>query len=97
MRQVDAAVTNAGGSIRFRDAALGYVRADVPTAKVAAVAASAGVQAVDVDEVVPLPDPSPGGSVGPITRPPPDANTPRANPYMPIQDTGAAAFLDAHL
>ena len=31
-RQAEAAITAAGGAIRYRDAALGYIRADVPTA-----------------------------------------------------------------
>lgn len=95
-RQAEAAITSAGGTIRFRDAALGYIRADVPTANVAAVASNASVQAVDLDEVVPLPDPAPEGAAAAVNRPPPDATTPRANPYMPIQDTGAAAFLADH-
>ena len=94
--QAAAAIEAAGGTVRYRDAALGYIRADVPTATVTDLAAHASIQAVDLDEVVPLPDPLPSGAVGPVTRPPPDENTPRANPYMPIQDTGAAAFIDAH-
>ena len=93
-RQAEAAITSAGGTIRYRDAALGYIRADVPTASVVAIAANANVQAVDLDEVVPLPDPRPEGAAATVNRPPPDAETPRANPYMPIQDTGAAEFLD---
>ena len=60
-KQAEAAVTNAGGTVRYRDAALGYIRADVPTEKVAQVASNASVQAVDLDEVVPLPDPRPRG------------------------------------
>ena len=95
-RQAEAAITNAGGTIRYRDAALGYIRADVPTTKVVAIASNAAVQAVDLDEMVPLPDPRPEGAVPTVDRAPPDANTPRANPFMPIQDTGAAAFLDEH-
>lgn len=95
-RQAEAAITGAGGTIRYRDAALGYIRADVPTASVVAIASNANVQAVDLDEVVPLPDPRPEAAAATVNRPPPDATTPRANPYMPIQDTGAAEFLDDH-
>jgi subtilisin family serine protease len=95
-RQAEAAITNAGGTIRYRDAALGYIRADVPTTKVVAIASNAAIQAVDLDETVPLPDPRPEGAAPTVDRAPPDANTPRANPFMPIQDTGAAAFLDEH-
>ena len=92
----EAAITNGGGTIRYRDAALGYIRADVPTDKVVAIAANASVQAVDLDEVVPLPDPRPEAAGPTVNRAPPDATTERANPFMPIQDTGAASFLDAH-
>ena len=58
-KQAEAAVTNAGGTVRYRDAALGYIRADVPTANVVAIASNASVAAVDLDEVVPLPVPLP--------------------------------------
>ena len=48
-----------GGTIRYRDDALGYIRADVPTEKVKEAFALSGVLASDIDTVVPLPDPRP--------------------------------------
>ena len=84
------------GTVRYQDAALGYIRADVPTGNVKAVAADANVQAVDLDETLHVPDPRPDAQTAPTPFSPPDAATPRDNPYMPIGDTGAAAFIDAH-
>ena len=91
-----SAITAAGGTINYRDNALGYLRATVATGKVRQIAAQPAVQAVDLDEVVQIPDPRPD-AVQPLQpQPVPNAGTPRDNPYMPIQDTGAAAFLEAH-
>jgi len=94
--QAEAAIVAAGGIVRYRDAELGYLRADVPTGQVKGIASAASIRAVDLDEVVPIPDPQPQGAALAVNRPPPDASTPRANPYLPIQDTGVAAFLEAH-
>ena len=55
-----------------------------------------GIQAINVDEVLPLPDPRPDGAIEPTPQPPPGAGTPRGNAYMPIRDTGAASFVDHH-
>ncbi|MCW2605405.1 MAG: Outer rane stress sensor protease DegS, partial [Frankiales bacterium] len=85
-----------GGVVRMQDAALGYLRVTVPTGKAKQAAALPAVQAVDLDEVVPLDDPAPTGAQAPTPQAPPGAATPRANPYMPVQDTGAAAFTEAH-
>src|SRR5262249_34380092 len=89
-------LTGLGATIGYQDSQLGYVRASVPVDKVEAAAALPGVLALDVDELVPLPDPRPDdiSPVAPQTAP--GAGTPNANPYMPMQDTGAAAFLAAH-
>jgi Subtilase family len=85
-----------GATIGYRDNQLGYVRASVAPDKVEAAAALPGVLALDVDELIPLPDPRPEAVAGVIPQVPPGAATPKANPYLPIQDTGAAAFLAAH-
>jgi hypothetical protein len=85
-----------GATIRYRDDALGYVRASVPTARVGAAVALDAVQALDIDETVPLPDPRPDAVQPTQSRPAPDASTPRDNPYLPIGETGAAAFTAAH-
>jgi hypothetical protein len=95
-RQVVSGLQQLGGSVAYRDDALGYIRASVPIGKAEAVTALAGVQAVDVDEVIPLPDPRPDGAVPPTPQPAPGASTPRNNPYMPVGDTGGAAFTAAH-
>ena len=96
-KQVVNGVQALGGVVGYRDDALGYIRATVPTAKAESVASLAGVQAVDVDEVIPIPDPVPqGASDVRHRRPPPGAATPNNNPYMPTGDTGGAQFVAAH-
>jgi hypothetical protein len=95
-KQVADAIAAQGGAIRYRDNDLGYLRAVVATAKAEAAAAVAGVQSADLDEIIPLDDPRPDGQTVPTPFPAPGPATQRANPYMPIGDTGAAAFLDAH-
>jgi subtilisin family serine protease len=95
-KQVVSGLESLGATVRYRDDALGYVRAEVATEKVAAVAGLAGVQAVDVDEVIPIGDPRPTGAVNPTPQVPPGAGTPSINPYLPTGDTGAAQFRAAH-
>jgi subtilisin family serine protease len=92
-----------GGTLRYRDDDVAYLRAKMPVGKAETASRITGVDAIDLDEVVPVPDVSPGptgdegdGAVTPTPQPPPDAATPNANPYLPTQDTGAAAFLAAH-
>jgi subtilisin family serine protease len=91
-----------GATVRYREDDINYISAIVPVGKVEAAASLSGVQAVDVNEIVPLEDPAPGvdegveGVVGVIPQPVPGAGTPRVNPYMPTQDIGAAQFVDAH-
>jgi subtilisin family serine protease len=77
------------------------VLATVPTTNVVKTAKLAGVSAVDLDEVVKLPDPD-SGSRGTkaagqgATLPGPGASTPAANPYMPTNETGSVAFKKKH-
>ena len=96
--RVEAAIKGLGGTIGYREDSIGYLRAVVPTGKAGSVAGIAGVDGVDVDDVVPLDDPAPGpnGQVPPTPYAPPSASTPVVNPYMPIGDTGAAQFVQAH-
>ena len=82
-----------GVAVGKRDDDISYLRVSVPIDKAERAARVAGVQAVDVDEVVPLEDPTPDGSVPVTPQTPPSASTPRDNPYMPIGETGAATFL----
>ncbi len=85
-----------GATIRYREDTLDYIRATISVARVDAAAALKGVKTLELDSLVPLPDPRPDAQTAPTPYPAPNGGTPRANPYMPIGDTGAAAFLDAH-
>jgi hypothetical protein len=89
-------ITALGGSVRYREDQIDYIRATIPSGKVAAAAALRGVQALDVDAVIPLPDPRPDAQAAPTPQTPPSESTPNNNPYMPIGDTGAAQFRAAH-
>lgn len=93
---VQSAVQALGGSVGYREDSIGYLRVTVPLDAVDAVAGLKGVEALDVDEVIPLDDPRPDGALGIIPQSAPDASTPRANPYMPIEDMGAAGFMADH-
>ena len=97
-RQVAAGITGLGGTIQYREDDISYLRAELPTGNVEAAAQLSGVQDLDLDEVIPLPDPRPDpeGALGVIPQPAPGAGTPRVNPYMPTQDIGAAQFVDAN-
>ena len=95
-RTVADGIRKLGGTIQYRDDDLDYLRAKVATSKVDAVAALAGVQALELNSVIPLPDPRPDGAVTPTPQTPPSASTPNNNPYMPIGDTGASQFMAAH-
>ncbi|MGH9186905.1 MAG: S8 family serine peptidase, partial [Acidimicrobiales bacterium] len=93
---VKAGIQSLGGQISYRDDDVSYLNAVVPIGQAEQAAALDGIEAVDIDEVIPLDDPRPAGEGTPTPQPPPDASTPQANPYMPIADTGAADFLAAH-
>jgi subtilisin family serine protease len=89
-------LVNAGAKVEYRADRIGYARVEVPVDKVKSLAKLPGVSSLDLDENIPLSDPRPEGAVNPTPQPPPDANTPRVNAYMPTGDTGAAQFVDAH-
>jgi subtilisin family serine protease len=87
-----------GADIGFRDDEFGYLRVIVPLDRASAVAATEGVQATDVDEVFPVPNLRPEGSVAGSGRlgpqvDPPGEDTPALNPYLPTQDIGAPQFV----
>jgi subtilase family protein/pre-peptidase len=87
-----------GGTVEYREDSVNYLRASVPAGKADAASALAGVKGFELDKVIPVPDvrPDPEAIAPLIPGAPPSAATPRANPYMPTQDTGAAQFVDAH-
>src|SRR5215216_1177421 len=101
-RTVATGITRLGGTVRYREDSIDYISAIVPVNKVEAVAALSGVQSLDLNEIIPFVDPRPGNDEGAegvaaiIPQPVPGAGTPRSNPYMPTQDTGAAQFVDAN-
>ena len=95
-KDVAKSVRALGGTVAYRNDKLGYMRVRVPINKADQTSRLGGIQTINVDTVVPLPDPLPAGSQDPTPQPPPGANTPRVNPYMPTKDTGAAQFVNAH-
>ncbi|MGC5306455.1 S8 family serine peptidase [Micromonospora zamorensis] len=96
------ALTKLGGTVSQRQDKVGFVLAKVPTDKALAAARLPGVSAVDLDEVIKLPDPTPEqtptGTAGArqATVAAPGEATRASNPYMPTNETGAVAFTDAH-
>lgn len=95
-RQAANAIVAAGGSVRYRDDALGYLRAVVATDKVRDLASAQSIAALDLDETIQVPDPRPEAVVGVIPQPVPGASTPNDNPYMPTRDIGASQFTAAN-
>ncbi len=92
LEEAAASMRALGGIVRAEDAAVGYLKVDVPTASVNEAAAVDAVAAIDIDGLIVRDDPRPEGMANPIPQTPPDASTPRVNPYLPIGDTGAAQF-----
>jgi hypothetical protein len=93
---VAGAVSGLGGDIRYREDSVDYLRTKIASDATERVAALAGVEAVDVDEIIPLDDPRPGNIVAVIPQTAPGASTPNDNPYMPTRDTKASQFVAAH-
>ncbi len=96
---VAASVRAAGGFTSTTNDRIGYVRAAVPTSSVEKIAGLARVLAVDLDESIPMPDPSveragaPNVAAAVVA---PGASTPDNNPYLPTNETGSVAFRAAH-
>ncbi|GHG11907.1 S8 family serine peptidase [Streptomyces zaomyceticus] len=97
-----AKIADIGGHVGKADDKLGYVRATVPTGKVAALAALASVRAVDLNETYRIPDPSPvtAADKKAVSRTgspaAPGKGTPADNPYLPVAETGATGFTADH-
>lgn len=96
------AVRKAGGTVGAVTEKLGYVRATVPTDSVSALAAMPAVKAIDLNRTYRVPTPGVGNGVAPERSArgagpsAPDASTPAANPYMPIDEIGATSFVEAN-
>src|SRR5262245_64721707 len=71
--KVNSGIASLGGTVRYREDDIDYIRASVPTDKVQAAAQLAGVQSLALDEVIPLEDtdPGPNGAVDPTPQTPP--------------------------
>ncbi len=101
-RTVATGIASLGGTVHHRDDDVSYIRAIVPIDQAEAAARLSGIEAVNLDEVIPLYDPrpdeggTPEGMVPPTPQTPPSASTPNNNPYMPTGDTGAAQFVAAN-
>ncbi|MCW3815377.1 S8 family serine peptidase [Micromonospora sp. DR5-3] len=92
-----------GAAVTQRYDQVGFLLAKVPTGKVLKAATLPGVSAVDLDETIKLPDPTPeaapaGAKIAKQgeTLAGPGADTGAVNPYMPTNETGAEAFKAAH-
>ena len=102
-----------GGRVRYEADTLGYLRIDVPTARVLDAAELPGIDAINLNGTQVYgasTDAAPASrGMASITRAlaarpdstrwrvaPPDATTPRENPYLPMRDVGAPQFVAAH-
>ncbi|GAB7041680.1 MULTISPECIES: S8 family serine peptidase [Catenuloplanes] len=93
-------LTRLGGSVSRSVDRLGYVLAKLPTGAVLDAARLDGVEALDLDSVVPRPDPADGlgGGSAPAreARSGPGKDTPADNPFLPAGETGAVEFIRTH-
>ena len=90
--QARKALRDLGATIRYSADKYGYFSARVPVSKVEKAAAATSVLAIDLDEVVKLPDVSAPAAEAGVAATGPNASTPDNNPYMPTNETGAVAF-----
>ncbi|NHC15899.1 S8 family serine peptidase [Motilibacter sp. E257] len=90
--EVAAAITKAGGYVRYAAPELDYVSARVKTSNVEKTASLKTVRAVDLDQVIELSDPAPAGGGASVAAAAPGPQTPDDNPYMPTRETGSIAF-----
>ncbi|WP_328996001.1 S8 family serine peptidase [Kribbella sp. NBC_01245] len=81
-----------GGVVLKSDGDVDYLKVEIPIGKADQAARLSSIAAVDVDGLIVRDDPKPDGSQLPIPQTPPDASTPRINPYLPTGDTQAAQF-----
>jgi hypothetical protein len=95
-RTVAAGLAGLGATVRYRDDDLDYIRAIVPVDRALRAAQLPGVQAASLDELIPREDPRPDATDEPAVVPPPGADTPPQNPYLPTRDIGAPQFVAAN-
>ena len=89
---VAAGITARGGTVRYRNDRVGYLRAEVPASAVGKAANQAGVVAADIGEVIAREDPAEPGVRKAAVTAAPTRGTPDANPYLPTGETGSVAF-----
>ncbi len=101
LQQVKAEIDTYNGSVQYAAADVDYIRAEVPTERVEELAASPNVDVLNLDgypdyyssDVL---DGLSDSRSEPEDGPPPGANTPAENPYLPTQDIGAPQFIRDH-
>lgn len=91
-----AALASLGATVRYEDSALGYIRVDVAADRADKVAALVGVEAVEVDEIIPLEPPTFDIEAADTEVTAPGPGTPAQNAYLPTRDIGAPQFVAAH-
>ncbi len=86
-----------GGKVQYQENSIDYLRVELPINKVKAASNLSDVEGLEVAKLIPLEDPTEPQGAG-FTNPqtPPSSTTPLINPYMPIGDTNAAQFRQAH-
>ena len=95
-RTVVTGLNGLGATVLYRDDDLSYIRTRVPINQAEAAAALNGVQAANLDEVIPLYDPRPQAEPNTPAVDPPGPGTPPQNAYMPTRDIGAPQFVAAN-
>ena len=99
---VAAQVEALGGTVANQVDEVGYVLASVPTDQVTKTAKLPGIQAIDLNETIALPDPRPDGAqdrhhnTPPAPSTGPGPQTPAANPFMPTHEIGSVEFKQEH-
>lgn len=97
--KTDAAINDLkalGATVQKTEKDVDYVKVTIPRDNAEKAAKLKSVSSVDVDGLIARDEPKPDGVQDPIPQKAPDSKTPKKNPYMPIGDTQAVQFTDAH-
>jgi subtilisin family serine protease len=89
-------ITSLGGKVSYKEDSLDYLRVEVDLNKVEAVANLSKVEAVDVDQIIPIKLPAPEATADTTEVAPPGPGTPSSNAYLPTNDIKAVDFKNAH-